>query len=135
MLFILTPDEILKRGLDTIGFDEAKQRKINDAGKLETFLSYYGSAPIVLALIWEDLQTTSIQQARVDPKKTSITVFFMVMYFLKAYPTYNILAVTFGASRQNLQDTLWSLICKIQALKSTKVRANATIRALKIAIN
>ena len=65
---IFTADEMLKKGLTLVGYtdkklDRAKKQQTN----VDRFRSEYGADPHVLAQIWEDLQTTSIQVARLEP--------------------------------------------------------------------
>jgi hypothetical protein len=64
---IVTPDDMMQKGLEHGGFSK---RQINRAGlalKLDRFKSWFGSHPIVCAQIWEDLLTTEIVEARILP--------------------------------------------------------------------
>jgi len=121
MVSILSDDEMLRLGLTKVSINEDAQKRSNAQELLKVFKSFYGSAPIVLALIWEELQTTNNLQARIDASKTSISLFFMVMHFLKCYPTENVLLALFKIPKQTACDKIWKLIGNIQALKSSKV--------------
>lgn len=57
MPVIFTADEILERRLKHAGFKEKSGGKIQQARR---FKAWYGSNPVVLAAIWEDLQTTDV---------------------------------------------------------------------------
>ena len=132
MVVVYTDDKMLHLGLSKVGCEKGQQQKLNRAAKLERFLSYYGSKPIVLALIWEELQTTNIVEACIDLGKTNITIFFMVMYFFKCYPVENIMLVTYKVLKRLLQEKIWTLICNIQALKSSKVSCKTIVSMFKV---
>lgn len=49
MVVILTPDEILRKGLYLVGFDRGRQENVVRATNLERFKAHFGSMPIVYA--------------------------------------------------------------------------------------
>jgi hypothetical protein len=63
MAVIITPDDTLRRGLQPLRFPkrhyEGQSRKV----RLRRFKAHYGSKPLVLSVIWKDLQTTKIPEA------------------------------------------------------------------------
>lgn len=63
MVLILTADEVLRKGLQLVGFDCRRQRNASSPTNLRRFRTHYGSNPSVYAQIWEDLQTTMIPEA------------------------------------------------------------------------
>lgn len=65
---VMTPDEMLYKGLLLANFSEEKQAW-QPKSNMRDFVDRYGSKPIVLCCIWEDLQITSYERARVPPEK------------------------------------------------------------------
>ena len=120
MLLILSADEILKQGLTEVGFDKKWQR-ITRAANLERFGYFYGSLPIVLAQVWEDLQTTQNPDALVSGTESNLKYFFLACHLLKGYKLEAKLAGVFKISERTVRDKGWEFIRKIQALKLEKV--------------
>jgi hypothetical protein len=117
---IVTPDEMMQKGLDHGGFSK---RQINSAGpalKLDRFKSWFGSHPIVCAQIWEDLLTTEIVEARILPTD-DIDHFFMALYFLKVYCTEQLRSGMFNLGEKTVRKWTWYFVEKISALKALKV--------------
>jgi hypothetical protein len=65
MVVILTTDEILRKGLELVGFDCRRQQNVSWPKNLERFRAHYGSDPVVYSQIWEDLQVTEIPAAQI----------------------------------------------------------------------
>ena len=56
--------------------------------RLRRFKAHYGSKPLVLSVIWEDLQATAIPEARINAERfRDADYFFMAMYYAFCYPT------------------------------------------------
>ena len=56
MLLIYTADEVLSFGLTLFGFDEHRQRRQQRKSNVEDFKGHFGTQPVVIAQIWEDLR-------------------------------------------------------------------------------
>jgi hypothetical protein len=54
-----------------MGIDHGHQQKVCRKTNLEIFRSLYGSNPVVYAQIWEDLQTTEIEDARLTTSEAN----------------------------------------------------------------
>jgi len=121
MAQLYTADEMLRMGLGQIGLSDDQQNRVKRATNVRRFKAHYGSSPLVLATIWEDLMTTDIPAARI-PLKTSPDKLFLGMYFLKIYPTEEHLAGCFSQCEKGARKWAWSFARKIQALKAQKVR-------------
>lgn len=121
MVIILTANEFLRKGLEMVGFDRRRQQRVKRATNIQRFKDYYGSRPIVYAQIWEDLQTTDIQDARIDSSKCCVESFLMAIHFLKCYPTEGVRAGTFNICERTARDWGWYYVRKVQALKKQKV--------------
>lgn len=125
MARLYTADEILRMGLEQIGFSDDKQERVGRPTNVRRFKAHYGSSPLVVATIWEDLLTTDIPAARI-PSKTSPDKLFLGMYFLKVYPTEEQLAGRFSKCERGARKWAWLFASKIQALKAQKVRIYAS---------
>jgi hypothetical protein len=121
MVVILTPDEMMRKGLELCGFDERRQNKVCRAKNIRRFKAHYGSSPVVYAQIWEDLQTTRIRAARIDGN-ACVDSFLMAIHFLKVYPTEEVLSGLFKICDRSVRKWVWYYVTKIQALKKEKVR-------------
>jgi hypothetical protein len=115
-------DEILTIGLQLMKYSEKKINKWKRTRKLDQFNFHYGSFPIVVATIWEDLQTTSIDEAHVPPNKLNINYFLMAMHFLKMYPKEMQKESIWSLDRQTCRDWIWFYVEKIRALKAEKIK-------------
>lgn len=121
---ILTPDEMLKSGLLAAGFEQFRLDKKNEKTKKDLFKSFYGVSSLVCCQIWEDLQTTDIQEAHIDcamDRRARITNFFIALHFLFRYPTVQEQAIIFKMSVPTIRDISWYFTRKIEALFAMKV--------------
>lgn len=123
MPVVYSSDEILARGLSLVGLDLSCQRKVCRDTNLERFRSHYGSNPIIYAQIWEDLQTTPIDEARISgaDANTGLNYFLMSIHFLKCYPTEQQQVSRFQISDRTVREWTWFYLKKVQALKAQKV--------------
>jgi len=89
---------------------------------LERFKSSYGSLPVVLAHIWEDLQTTTIPEAKINRAATKhFDRCLMAFYFLKVYPTEKREAGIFNVDEKTGRKWRWYFVEKVRALKKQKI--------------
>ena len=117
---ILTPVEILYRGLGIAGFDEDRIARVENPLNQWRFRSWFGSNSNVYARIWEDLLTTEIEEARI-PLNANPDYFLMALHFLKVYSTEEHRSGTFGIGERTVRKWTWYLVEKLSALKEQKV--------------
>lgn len=122
-LSICRPDDMLVRGLEMAGFDTVRQKRATRETNIKRFKAFYGSNPAVYSNIWEDLQTTTIPQAKIDPEKVGIDKLLSGIYFLKCYPTEEQRAGVLKICEKTARKWGWYFSQKIQALKEQKVCA------------
>jgi len=127
VLYLYTPDQVMYRGLFLASRDWTMDRlfKLDREILIEEFKSYYGSHPVVLAQVWEELQTTTIPGARIDTSRkrsVHLKTFLRSMQFLKQYPTERQRRVQFARSRTTIRTWSKYFIKRIQALKAIKIR-------------
>lgn len=118
MVVVVTADELLRKGLELVGFDRDRQHRVCRATNLLRFKGHYGSNPIVYAQIWEDLQAkeTPEEASKMDPDS-----FLMALHFLTRYPTEQEQAGIFKICDKTARTWSWIYAGKIQALKEQKV--------------
>jgi hypothetical protein len=117
-LNILTEDEMLSAGLKLLGWLQTQTSRVQLVTKHARFVGGFGAAPHVLAKLWETLQTTSIEAAKVDPKKHSLNDFLCTMHFLYRYPTEIEGHNMWKRSRNTTRKWNWFFVEKIRALKA-----------------
>ena len=122
---VVTVDEMLREGLLLAGFSMEKQAK-QPKSNLQDFIDRCGSPPAVLACIWVDLQSTTLEEAHVPVKKRILKYFFMAHHFLKRYPTESQRKVAHlhvkGSERvQTQREWVWYYCERMQGLKAQKI--------------
>ena len=119
---IKTPDEVLSEGLALYGFDEARQAIQNRKSNLNDFKAHFGVSPVVVAQVWEDLQTTAVTTARIEPTgNINLVNLLHALHFLTAYPLERVRKGQTGNCRKTLRKWGWYFIKAIMALKAVKV--------------
>jgi len=82
---VLTPDEVLSYGLEFAGFGTERQN-VQPKTNLERFEAHYGSNPLALAIIWEDLHTVPNRKLRIsDQAAQRFDMFLLAHHFLYMY--------------------------------------------------
>lgn len=120
-MLVVTPDEILREGLEIGGFGLKRQQKVTRKTLLRRFKAFYGSNPIVYAEIIEDLQTTQCEKAHVAPNKISVEKLLLAMSFLKCYQSEEVRAGSSKYTEKTVRKWGWFYARKIQALKEEKI--------------
>jgi hypothetical protein len=108
---IIAPDDLMSIGLELVGFGAYRQKSVQRATNLKRFKSFYGSAPVVYANIWEDLMTTDIEEARVSPSDAVLKNYLLAIHFLKVYPTDERLAGQFKTCVKTARKWEWQNNC------------------------
>jgi hypothetical protein len=67
---------------------------------IDRFNTKFGVQPVTACMLYEDdLQKTNVDDARIDePDKTTLKFFLISLYFLRKYPTEDILESTLDYS-------------------------------------
>jgi hypothetical protein len=121
MAVILTADELMRHGVVWAGYDQIRQQRVKRSTNIKRFKKKYGSAPVVCAQIWEDLQTTHIPEARVDEQYLDLKYFLVAINWLFRYPRDEEQAGVFGTCSTTIRKWKWFYVEKIAALKGQKV--------------
>jgi hypothetical protein len=122
-MFLLTPPEMLQLGLAVMGFPSERVNRVNYTKRLEWWASEFRTTPQVYAMIFEDLQTTDIEDAYIgdDATEQECKDFLISMHFLACYPKMNTMEQTFNLSAKTLREKIWFYARKVQALKEYKI--------------
>ena len=107
VLLVVTPEEWLVIGLQSVGFDPIRQIRGHETN-IERFLAHFGASPETLCAIFSDLQTTQIEAARIA--KPSILHFLMTMYWLKTYSSETVMAATFKVDEKTARTQVWKYV-------------------------
>lgn len=101
------------------------RKKISSAGETtnrKRFKHFFGASPEVVVAIWNDLQTTEVEDAFVPPDKREVTHLLMALHQLKRYPTEHERESLYdGIGKNKARQVVWYFIKKIQALKAQKI--------------
>jgi hypothetical protein len=114
--------ELLRYGLLLVNFDE-QQLQVAHSTNIERFIAHFGSTPVVLAKIWNDLESVAV--SRVHQHKNTVRSFLMSMHFLKCYQTSRQLEPIYKLSEKTIRAHVWFFVERVQALKDRKVRRHA----------
>ena len=120
-ILVYSTDQVLWRGLELAGMERRKFERQKRQTNLEDFRGIYGTHPMVLAVLWEKLQTTKTPSARIDTtKKRSVHLknFLRAIYFLFRYPTEVERKVKFGNTKKTIRKWCWYFVDRIEALKA-----------------
>jgi hypothetical protein len=123
-LDIKDSNEILSIGLKLLGFtDKQLSRKSKHKRRRlkKLFTSNFGAGPHVVAQMWEDMQTTTINEAYLALEERNFSHFLYTFHFIKAYPTEAQRVGKWHECDRVLRDQGWSMQLKIQALKEKKI--------------
>jgi len=118
---ILTAKEILDIGLKLARYSEGRINRAKRSTNVGRFKDHYGCNQFVAAHIFEDLQTTPIESARLDRNKISITHCLQALHFVYVYESEKRREPIFDLSPKTMRKWVWHYAKKIQALKHQKI--------------
>ena len=81
------PEQMLYEGLIAVNYTDIRINRATQDTNNSRFKAHYGVFPVVCCCVWKDLQTTSVEEARIDPKDIKLKPFFMALHTLQKYPT------------------------------------------------
>jgi DDE superfamily endonuclease len=123
--YVLTGDEFMQHGLLLLGWTE-RQLDRNSKRRREKhtawFKAEFGCSGQVVAQIFEDLQTTDIQAARIDNAALEDASHLLyALAFMKSYPTEEQRQNKWHLCDRVLRDSGWDMLKRLQALKAKKI--------------
>ena len=114
---ILTPQQMLERGLQHLGVTPEEWGRRCQRTNEEDFSTHFGPTPLVVANLWERLQTTTIVDARIDPQKHHVKDFLTAMHWLKIYPKERERKISIKVGRDSGRKWSWFYAKRIGLLK------------------
>ena len=131
MIVTINPADWCELGLQLVGFDKSRQTCYRT--NLERFVTHFGASPETHSLIFNDLQTTDIPEARTpNPDPLSLLI---ATHWLKTYPKEALIAGTFKVDEKTARKYVWKYVQAIAALKGIKVRVCADFMLLDLAFS
>lgn len=122
-LNVLTENEMLQKGLEILGYDQQAQTRVHWKTRVRRFKRHFASSPLVCSILWETLQTTDIDDARItNTSDKAFTMFLMALYYLKCYPVEEVIASRFHVHEQTARKWIHFYIKKLAALLHLKVQ-------------
>jgi len=125
MILHYTPEQVLRIGLKTHGVTRQQMERRLKKTNIADFKSLYGTEPKVLAQIWDDLQTTDIDEAKINATLhdgCNLKYFLRACHFLMRYKTESERKLDTGNGKKTIRKWTWFFLAKIKALKAAKVR-------------
>lgn len=118
-LLILSPDEVLSKGLLNLGWNDNQLKRKLHAMNVDMYRVMYGVDPCVTAQLIEDLQTTTIDKARIE--NIDIDKLHWALHFLYRYPTEKERQHTWKKSPNTIRLHCWYYVDRIRNLKHMKI--------------
>jgi hypothetical protein len=118
---IVTPKQMLSIGLKVLKYSVKQLQRTSNTRNRERFTSHFGSSPRVCAMVYEDLQRTAVEEARIQGSEINVRWFLIAMHFLKVYPTEDQWESLFNTNIHWTRDKVWMFVEKIHALKAEKI--------------
>jgi hypothetical protein len=115
----VSKEEVEHIGLELAGFEVHRKARTCAATNRQRFQGLYGVSPKTLSVIFLDLQTTKIAEARID--RPNIRYFLMSFNWFKTYKTESQLADHFRIDGKTARKHIWEYARRIQQLKGQKV--------------
>ena len=97
MIVHISAHSFMGMGLETAGYRSWQTYK--EEKNVERFKAWFGAKPISCEKIWSDLQTTTINEARIEKNANPLHL-LLALHFLKAYPTENKLTAIFNMNSE-----------------------------------
>ena len=127
-LLILTPTEIMMRGLEIARYTEERIHRVkgnphSSTTNIDRFKDQFGAKPTVVAQLWEDLQRIAPMDERIiGAKMKTFDYLLRAMYFLRHYNTEKEREPIFDISPKTMREHLWPTLRKVQSLKAIKIK-------------
>lgn len=113
-------DDFLTLGFRVRGFDGWQNH--NHDGKMKLFRSLYGTSPMILSLVWQELRFTDITEAQITLNTKPIHLLLLYRW-MRAYETEAELKTQFNMGVQTIQNWIREMATKVSRLRQLLVRA------------
>lgn len=120
VLIKISSKKFLKLGLELVGYDAKRQHRTRTATNVVRFRSNFGAGPKTCRAIFRDLQTTEIEEARID--KPNYFYFLVALNWLKTYKKEGVMAGHFKRDEKTLRENIRVYVKAVQALAAEKIQ-------------
>jgi len=118
-LFHLSEEDFLQLGLQHVTVRPDRLQGIRRHDKLLRFFSSFGVGPAACSAIFDDFQTTTIPEARIDGP--DCTCFLMALSWMKTCMMERQIAGFFDVTEKSARLGIWKHVRSLQALKGLKI--------------
>jgi hypothetical protein len=118
---VVTVEHMMHRGLAIARFSPEQIGRFSNETNRQHCIDHFGASPRVCCVIYNDLQLTDIEAAKLTGSESNLTWFLKSMYFLRKYPKESQLVSILQLSIRWGRDPLWAIVERIQALKASKI--------------
>jgi hypothetical protein len=118
---IVTSDEMLHFGLSLLRFTDEEIGRVQMKTNKNRFNDHFGVMPKTACKIYDNLQRTPIEQAKIVGDELNLKRFLLGLYYLRKYPKESEFESIFKYSKYWGRKICWTMIRKIQALKAEKI--------------
>ena len=127
-IVVYTVSEILITGLKAVNYTDkrinaVKQAPTTSKTNIQRFKNHYGVKPLIVAQLFEDLQITKLETAKLTVREGGKDLYhiFESLHFLRCYKTESNRESTFDVSPKTIRQRAWVLLEKIALLKHEKI--------------
>jgi DDE superfamily endonuclease len=110
-----------RRGLFLVGYSKKQIASSGKETNKRRFRAHFGASAVVCCQIYEDMQCTDIEQARIAGGEIDLKWFLMAMHYLRKYPKEDEWESTFDVGIRWTRDRIWDRIRKLAAMKAKKI--------------
>ena len=105
VLLHFTGEEFLQLGLELAGYNQIRQTSTSTKMNTRRFMANYGTLPEACSALFDDFQTTTLNEARI--KKPNPMYLLMTLKWLKLYQVEEAIAGQFGVVERTFRETSW----------------------------
>ena len=119
---VVTAAQVLKRGLELVGFSEKQINGVRREKNLSRFRAHYTNSPVVYAIVFHSLQAMDNLKANIIPlfgkvgQEKVFDYFFCAIHLLACYPTEEEAEAVFNHSNVTWSDWSWDILERISLL-------------------
>jgi hypothetical protein len=118
---IVTMDAMLDRGLQLF-FTKERIVKAKKGTNIDRFVKKFGVDPVTACKLYEWMQRTKVDDARIAGSPKDLKSCLMSLHFLRKYPTESDMESLFDYSPKYVSGLVWKFVTKICALKEEVIR-------------
>jgi len=111
-LFIFFEDEVLRYGLEFVGFDKSRRKKVAEEKNIERFRSFFGVGHKAVTALIEDFPNKD--------KVFNLQHLFLALNVAKTYDTHVVLSGWWKLSETTIDTWLWYYLKKFKSSRKRR---------------